>query len=168
MIWLSIGLLAAGLLLVLRGRALRQRSGLPWRRVVYQDTQRRELSRPLFSQRHHLTGQPDYVLQAGVALIPVEVKPTRHDPTPRHGDMLQVAAYCLLIEEWSGTSPPYGLLRYADTTFEIPWNDELYAELLETLEAMRDDLATDDVPRSHAQASRCGACGFADRCTDRL
>ena len=168
MIWLALAVLAVGVLLLLRGRSVRTATGLPWRRVVYQDTQRRELSRPLFSRQHRLTGQPDYVLAQGAALIPVEVKPTRRDQSPRQGDILQVAAYCLLIEEWSGTPPPYGLLRYAETTFEIPWNDGLYNELLDTLDIMRADFDSADVPRSHADARRCTACGFADRCADRL
>jgi CRISPR-associated exonuclease Cas4 len=167
-IWVAVGLLVFGVALLLRGRSVRQTTGLPWRQVVYQDTQRRELSRPLFSQQYRLTGQPDYVLTQGAALIPVEVKPTRRDREPRQGDILQLAAYCLLIEEWSGTPPPYGVLRYAETTFEIPWNDALYTELLDVLDAMRADLDTDDVPRSHDDQWRCAACGFADRCTDRL
>jgi CRISPR-associated exonuclease Cas4 len=161
-------LLILGLALVWRGGLLRRRTGLPWRRVVYQDTRRRELSRPLFSAEHRLTGQPDYVLEVGQALIPVEVKPTRRASQPRHGDVLQVAAYCLLVEEWSGTPPPYGLLRYAETTFEIRWDDDLCAELLETIELMRADLAEPEVDRSHNQAGRCQACGFADRCEQSL
>ena len=70
---------------------------------------------------------------------------------------------------WStGTPPPYGLLRYAETTFEIDWDDRLFGQLLDTLDAMREDLDSDDVRRSHAEPRRCRACGFVDRCTDAL
>ncbi len=165
MIWV-VGLLAVGLLLVWHSLRLRQATGLPWRRVVYQDTQRRQLTRPLYSARYRLTGQPDYLL--GADSIPVEVKPTRHDQAPRQGDIMQVAAYCLLVEETTGRPPPYGLLRYASATFEIRWDDDLYAQLLDTLEALRHDRRCADVPRSHNDARRCRACGFADRCRDAL
>lgn len=168
MIVVAVAVVLVGVWLLWRGQTVRTQTGVPWRRIVYQDTRRRSLTRPLFSAEHRLTGQPDYVLERGRALIPVEVKPTRRAPSPRHGDVLQVAAYCLLIEETTGTAPPFGLLRYAETTFEIPWNDALYNELLETLELMREDLVAADVARSHEQPRRCAACGFADRCTDAL
>ncbi|HEY1015419.1 MAG TPA: Dna2/Cas4 domain-containing protein, partial [Herpetosiphonaceae bacterium] len=151
-----------------RGRRLRAAAGLPWRQVVYQDTERRTLAKPLFSQRHGLAGQPDYILRDGAGWMPVEVKPTRRDQTPRTGDLLQLAAYCLLLEEATGRPPARGLLRYQSATFEMIWDNAWRQELLDTLAAMRDDLAADDVPRTHDEPRRCRACGFADRCEDSL
>ncbi|MBM7845552.1 CRISPR-associated protein Cas4 [Herpetosiphon giganteus] len=168
MIWLAIILGLLGLWLWRRSNALRASTGLPWRAVVYHDTTRRELSKPLFSARYQLTGKPDYVLADGKALIPVEVKPQRQATSPRQGDILQLAAYCLLLEEATGVAPRYGLLRYAQHTFQVDWTDQLYQALIETLETMRADLTLTEVDRSHEEPWRCNACGFGDRCTDAL
>lgn len=162
------GLILIGVLLIVQARSLRQSTGLPWRKVVFQDTSRREVAKPLFSEQYRLTGKPDYIIEQAGALIPVEVKPNRRDSEPRQSDVLQVAAYCLLVEETTGTAPPFGLLRYADTTFEIRWDDELYDELCAVLDAMREDRHAADVPRSHDERWRCRGCGFFDRCSDAL
>jgi len=97
MIWLALGLGLLALWLWRRSNQLRASTGLPWRTVVYHDTARRELTKALFSARYQLTGKPDYVLADGKALIPVEVKPQRQATSPRQGDILQLAAYCLLL-----------------------------------------------------------------------
>ena len=165
---IALVLLLIGVAIWWYSQRLRQSTGLPWREVVYQDTNQRSLTRPLFSARYRLTGQPDYILAYGDTFIPVEVKPTRTDASPRYGDILQLAAYCLLVEEWRDSAPPHGLLRYATKTFQITWDEALYNELVATLDQMRDDLQYDDVPRSHDQAWRCRACGFGDRCDQAL
>ena len=166
--WLIILLVLAGLVLVQRGLVARRATGIPWRPIRYDDTSQRELAKPLFSDYYRLTGKPDYVLHHGKALIPVEVKPTRYDHQPRSSDVLQLAAYCLLLEEHTQIAPPYGILRYAQQSFQIDWDDDLYEQLLVTLTAMRADRTAADVPRSHDDPRRCHACGFADRCADAL
>lgn len=165
----------AGLLiilaLVLFGLAfwLRGRTGLPWARVVQSDTSAdRTLERPLFSRRYGLTGKPDYLITHGKALIPVEVKPGRRAATPYHSDLMQLAAYCLLVEEQFGQAPPYGLLRYADATFRLDYTATVRTELLSILADMHDLLDADDVERDHEEAQRCNACGFRTMCEDSL
>ena len=59
----------------------------------------RETSRLLRSERYGLTGRPDYILERGGEIIPVEVKSGRKPPGPLFSHVLQVAAYCLLLEE---------------------------------------------------------------------
>ena len=70
----------------------------------------RELARPLYARRYGLTGKPDYLIERGGAQIPVEVKPGRRAQQPYDSDLMQLAAYCALVEETSGRAPPYGLL----------------------------------------------------------
>jgi len=79
-----------------------------------------------------------------------------------------LAAYCLLVAETSGRCPPYGILRYADRTFEIPYTRELEEELLAVLEEMRVDLAAGDGPRNHDAPRRCAACGYREWCEEAL
>ena len=162
MVGLSLALFTASAL-------ARRRSGLPWARVLATDVGvGHALERPLYAKRYGLTGKPDYLLKQGRATIPVEVKPGRHAPRPYPSDLMQLAAYCLLVEESTGTAPPYGLLRYADATFRMPYTAAVRAKLLTTLAAMRDLLEAPDAERSHTQAGRCAGCGFRAVCTEAL
>jgi CRISPR-associated exonuclease Cas4 len=101
-------------------------------------------------------------------LIPIEVKPSRTAAKPYAGDLLQLAAYCLLVEDTTGQAPPYGLLRYAHRTFRVPYTADLRAQLLKVIADMRNAQAAPHVARSHGEAQRCRACGFFDKCDDRL
>lgn len=152
------------------GRLWRAQSGLPVRaRVVYSDTGAWEqVAEPLFSRRYLLSGKPDYIVELERDRIPVEVKPNRVASEPRLSDALQLAAYGLLIEEDAGSRPPYGLLKYRNAVFRVEFTEELRAELLSVLNAMREDLAAESVARSHADPRRCRACGYREACGEAL
>lgn len=166
---LALALIAAALVLLAAGALARRRSGLPWGRVLADDVRGgRELQRPLFARRYGLTGKPDYLIERGGVSIPVEVKPGRRSPRPYDADLMQLAAYCLLVEESTGTPPPYGLLRYADATFRLSYTDAVRDELIDTLAAMRELLDEDDAARSHDEPGRCAGCGFRATCEDSL
>ena len=126
------------------------------------------LDRPLFSRRHRLTGRPDYIVADGRDLIPVEVKSGPSPAQPYASHLLQLAAYCLLVAETSGRRPPYGILHYADRTFEIPYTPELEEEVLAMLEAMREDLSKGNASRNHDNPRRCVACGYRLYCDQTL
>ncbi|RME38279.1 MAG: CRISPR-associated protein Cas4 [Thermoflexia bacterium] len=162
-------LVLVGLALLWLARRLRARTGLPPGRIVATDVGPwRRLDRPLLSRRHHLVGRPDYIVADGMDLIPVEVKSARAPARPYDSHVLQLAAYCLLVAETSGHRPPYGLLRYADRTFQIPYTRELEDELLALLEEMREALERGDAPRHHRNARRCQACGYREVCDQAL
>lgn len=152
------------------GRHLLLRAGLPVRaRVVYSDTGAWEkVEKPLFSRRHMLTGKPDYIVEAEGARIPIEVKPTRAAGEPLVSDMLQLAAYGLLVEEKFGVPPPFGLLKYRESVFRVELSRELRANLLQALDEMRANLNADDVARSHDDVRRCRACGYRAECGQNL
>ena len=112
-------LLAAAALLLVAALRLRRSTGMPWTRVRAADTGSwRRLDAPLRSQRYALVGRPDYVLDTRDGSVPVEVKPGRRAAAPYDSDVLQLAAYCLLLEDSEGRAPRYGLLRYAEHTFQ--------------------------------------------------
>ena len=163
---LALLLLAAALLVW--GLRLRQSSGLPWAPVIAQDTRGRELQKPLFARHIGLTGKPDYLLDIRGHVVPVEVKPGRRASRPYESDLMQLAAYCLLVEETSGTMPPYGLLRYAERTFRLDYTPRVREELLAVLYDMRIDLRERDCARSHDDPRRCGGCGFFEQCDQAL
>ncbi len=171
-IWF-FGLLILGLLLLWLARRGHARSGLPQGRVIYTDTGGwNRLERPLFSQEFLLTGKPDYLVADGADVIPVEVKSSRAPVLQRHSGqaqprlshILQLAAYCLLVEECYRRRPPYGIIKYADRAFEVDYTPELEDELLATLDDMRDDLNHGDAPRNHDEPARCQFCGYNQHC----
>jgi CRISPR-associated exonuclease Cas4 len=162
-------LLTLGLILLWLSRRGRARIGLPKGRVIAADMGSwKRLDRPFFCHRHQLTGRPDYVAADGSDLIPIEVKSARAPTQPHDSHILQLAAYCLLVGESAGRRPPYGILRYADRTFEIDYTRELENELLALLEEMREDLWAGDAPRSHDDPRRCAACGYREACSESL
>lgn len=166
---IAVALIVLALAALLLGLRLRARTGLPWARVLASDVGLgRQLDRPLYARRHRLTGKPDYIIERRGAQIPVELKPGRSAPRPYESDLMQLAAYCLLIEETSGAAPPYGLLRYADATFRLDYTDAVRDELLAILDEMRDLLEAEDAARSHDEARRCAGCGFAATCDESL
>ncbi|NTV99848.1 MAG: CRISPR-associated protein Cas4 [Oscillochloris sp.] len=161
-----IVLAVAILILALRTRA---RTGLPWAPILADDAQAgRSLDRPLVARRYGLSGKPDYIIERGGQQIPVEVKPGRHAPQPYESDLMQLAAYCLLIEETSKHAPPYGILRYAKASFRLRYTPDVRADLLELLDEMRELLDAEDAERSHDDSARCIGCGFAEQCEDSL
>lgn len=162
--------LVAGLayLLWTRSRAARRETGLPEGEVVYADTEGWEECRPLYAPRWRLAGKPDYLVRVGGHAIPVEVKPGRRAERPYEGDVLQLAAYCLLVEECEGRPPPHGLLRYRDRTFRIPYDAALRGRLTSVMDEMRRGLRSDALPRSHEDPVRCRYCGHRAICDARL
>lgn len=159
---LPAALLAAGLALLLLAGWFRRRSRLPAGRILASDAGPQP-GPLLVSPRHRLHGRPDYLLRRGRQVIPVELKPTQDAPYP--SALLQLAAYCLLVEERYGR-PSHGLLVLRDRVETVPYDDVRRAELLATLAAMR---AAPAVPhRSHGQPARCRACAFAPLCAEAL
>jgi CRISPR-associated exonuclease Cas4 len=168
---LLVALLLAGLglWLLVRSAAARRHTGLPLGRVTYVDTGAWDrCERPLFSNRHRLTGRPDYLVRGREGVVPVEIKSGTAPEQPYPAHVLQLAAYCLLVEEQEGQAPPYGILKYSDHAFEVDYTPGLRAELLRTLDGIRRDLGARDVDRDHDDPRRCQGCGFRERCDQRL
>jgi CRISPR-associated exonuclease Cas4 len=170
--WLLLFVVVLGGLgtwLLLRAGSARREAGLPAGRVTYVDTGAwNRCDRPLFSHRMRLTGRPDYLVRNKQYVIPVEVKSGGAPRQPYAAHVLQLAAYCLLVEEQEGRAPPYGILKYDDRAFEVDYTAALRAELLDTLAALRHHLGARDVKRNHEQAGRCRGCGYREQCAERL
>jgi CRISPR-associated exonuclease Cas4 len=170
LIWLALFLLVMGGIAIAWSRRARQATGLPTGRVVYADTSRwQRAERPLFSRQHQLTGKPDYLVREGRTIVPVEVKSSRAPAGgPRESHILQLAAYCLLVEETEGVRPAYGIVKYADEAFRVDNTPALRRALMEKLAAMRRDLTRDGAQRSHSDPARCRRCGVRAACDERL
>lgn len=167
---LSLGalfLVLAALLLIWSSR-MRRTSGLPSGRLMLSDTDPEQRGQPLYSARYGLAGTPDYLVDTRQGPVPVEVKPGRTDAEPHESHLLQVLAYCLLVEESHSKRPPYGLLRYSDESFKVDYNRQTRAYLLEVLKQMREAETARQAHRDHQAPSRCRACGYRSVCEESL
>lgn len=164
-------LFGVAMLVLLYSGRLKRESGLPSGRVVQSDTYGGlpgVPGKPLYSDRYRLTGTPDYIVETNRGRVPVEVKPGRTEAEPHESHLLQVLAYCLLIEESEGKRPPYGLLKYSADTFRVDYNSDTRAYLLSVLEEMRHAAEEPEVHRSHEIAGRCRACAYREVCGEAL
>ena len=170
MLRLAIILLVCALLLIWLGRRIRRRAGLPDGRVVYVDTSGWDrMRRPLFSERLRLSGKPDYLVRKGHCYVPVEVKSGSLPPGGSyHSHRLQLAAYCLLVDEHFGARPTHGLIKYDDGVYTLEYSQDLEQELFDTLSCMRADMVASEVARSHRAVARCRGCGIRADCTQCL
>jgi CRISPR-associated exonuclease Cas4 len=163
----GVALILLALIALISALRLRAATGLPWAPVVYHDADAWTPERPLVARRIGLVGKPDYLIQMRGRLIPVEVKPGRNAAHPYESDLMQLAAYCVLIEETTGVAPPYGLLRYAERTFRLSYTARVREEVLTLLDEMRNAL-DNDCDRSHDDPARCWGCGFLSQCDQAI
>jgi CRISPR-associated exonuclease Cas4 len=156
-------LVALAIVLGVGSLMLLRRSGLHGR-VVASDSVVSRPSRVLRSARHGIAGKPDYLVEEQGRIAPVELKPTRESNSPWLRDVVQLAAYCLLLEETEPRFAGYGYLRYANRTFRIDFTDRVRGELLRTIANMRADLTAADVPPNHHDPRRCARCMLVRVC----
>lgn len=95
----------------------------------------------LYSAKYDLQGKPDYIFKKrlGGAIVPVELKSgaIKDAPLPHPGDLLQLAAYFLLLEDIYGKRPSYGWLKYSDYMFYVRNTRKLRKEVKQTMADMR-------------------------------
>jgi len=111
-------------------------------RQIYADGQGGKL---LKSEKHNLRGKPDYIYKSIITgrLIPMELKSSEVDDMPNYGDLMQLAAYFLIIEDAMGSPrPKKGYLRYKNAMFKVKNTARLRRNLLSVVEDMREMLAT--------------------------
>jgi len=169
-IFVPLILILLGIVILLLSRRKRAASGVPGGQVVYEDTGLEEFEppRPLFSRRYMLAGKPDYLVKQGKLLIPVEVKSGRAPQYPYDNHVVQVIAYCLLIEDIYRVTPTHGIIRYPERSFEIPFNDYERQRLIKVIAEMRERLGIETVSRSHHFPTRCAGCGYRHDCDEAL
>ena len=120
------------------------------------------------SKKHGLSGRPDAVVMDGEHHIPVELKTGRVPRGPLFSHILQVVAYCVLLEEEYGKAPPYGIIRYGETAYEIEYNADQRTLLLQKLEEMRAAIAKGEAHRNHNRPGKCIHCSRRAVCPERL
>jgi CRISPR-associated exonuclease Cas4 len=162
-------ILAVGVAMLWWGRHTWQSTGLPTGDVVYSDTgAEHAVFEPLVSHRYGLVGKPDYLVEItgrGRSMrVPLEVKSRKRPAVPAEGHILQLGAYCLIVEDVYGQRPTHGYLRYADATVQIPFTDALRTQVLTAAAEIRHARTAADVRRSHDEPGRCKNCGYRAGC----
>lgn len=91
--------------------------------VVYADDGVAEV---LVSEIHGLAGKPDYVRKEGDELIPVKRKSRLLSASGAYeSEILQLAAYCLLVEERFGRQVKRGQLLFPNGSLDVAFDEEL-------------------------------------------
>ena len=127
-----------------------------------------ENSRLLRSEKYGLTGRPDYILEVGDELVPVELKTGRKPRGPLFSHVIQVSAYCMLVEDAMNRKVSHGILRYGDVEHEIDLDDDMRDLVIGKLAEMREESRTGDVHRNHQREGKCRSCSRRDKCPERL
>lgn len=135
--------------------------------VVYIDSNM-EKPKLFVSKKLGLSGRPDAVVLDGEHHIPVEIKTGRVPRGPLFSHILQIAAYCVLLEEEYGKAPPYGVIRYGDVSYEIEYNEDQKRLLLQKLADMRAAIRKGEAHRNHNRPGKCVHCSRRAVCPERL
>ena len=137
-------------------------------RVIESDGSIARPARVLRAPRYGLSGKPDFLVSERGRVVPVELKPTRVSRKPWLRDIVQLAAYCLLVEETHQNAAGYGYLRYANRTFRIEFTDAMRTNLLTALRDLRGGFVAEQMDRSHDDRRRCVRCPLRARCGQSL
>jgi len=165
----AAALLLAALALFIQQRFHRQRAALPRGALLTSDNAEQPCP-VLVSTRYGLKGKPDAVIRTPDGrFVPVERKHSRAPLRPHDSDIIQAAAYCLLIEEHYGQTPPFMRIDYNGTWFDLPFTQKQRAWVVRVsarLRAARTSSAFCN--RSHTMPSKCRHCAQRPNCDQAL
>jgi len=95
----------------------------------------------LYSPKYNIQGKPDYVFKKWSGqLIPMELKSgsiSDNEMMPHAGDLMQLAAYFLIIEDVYGVRPKQGRLVYKNKMFIIRNTKHIRRQVEATIDDMR-------------------------------
>lgn len=126
--------------------------------MIYSDEKGTKM---LYAENILLQGKPDMIFETWLLkqLIPLEIKSGKlKEEMPHLGDIYQLGAYFLIIEETYGKRPPYGKLVYANKTFQIRNTKKLRKSVLKAMEEMREMLEDKYEPKPSPDFMKCKHC----------
>ena len=117
------------------------------------------------SRVHGLVGRPDELRRSPDGrVVPVEVKSSRGPPPgrpPYFSHVLQLYAYCQIVEVRYGAAPPYGLLIYNDgTPRKVAWDGRAREDLADWLSRFREPYGGEALPT----VAKCRSCSYLPVC----
>jgi CRISPR-associated exonuclease Cas4 len=142
----------------------RRELGLPEGELVYEDADGQ--GEPLSSNEFPLVGKPDYIVQLPDGRpVPVELKLTVQNATaPYSNHQMQIAAYCLILEDYFTPAPTHGILRYADREFTVEYTPAMRRKVIRLLGQMALCSEQEPPPLARQRAAKCRVCTFQPVC----
>lgn len=169
MLYFAAVLLLLSLVIFWQASQKRKALGLPAGRIIYVDEGSwNPLEQPLYDPELGLVGKPDYLVDDGETIIPVEVKSSRIVNQPYDSHIFQLAAYCVLVQHQHGKRPRYGILKYPNRVYAVDFTPQLEQSLLDLIEEMHSKEKGKTISRSHESPERCNRCGYRGTCEQRL
>ncbi len=136
---------------------------LPEGQIIYQDAD--GTGEPLLATSLPLSGKPDYVILSPEGVpIPVELKLSVEAEEPQRHHVMQLAAYFVILEDRYEQPPAYGVLRYANKDFTIPYTDALKRKVARRLAEMERCDEQHPPALTHQLPSKCHTCPFQPIC----
>ena len=145
---------------------MKNKHNIPSGNITYQDLNKP--AKPFFSNKYKITGKPDFIIKNNNCYIPVEVK-SGFCTEPQKNHIVQLAAYCQLLEENYERFCPYGIIVYSDRSrYKIPFDPKIRFELETALKNMRKIMKTGKILRNHNDFSKCNNCSMRSYCDFKI
>ena len=122
----------------------------------------------LLSKDRNISGRPDFVVESDGTIMPVEFKSGRVPSGPLFSHVIQVSAYCRLVEDNYGKRPDYGLIYYGTKRFAVDYDDEMEKLLMRKVAEMRKAARAGEAHRNHNRPGKCVSCSRRSVCDERL
>jgi CRISPR-associated exonuclease Cas4 len=126
-------LICFGVLLLMHFWKEKQGFGVLRGNRIYQDTQEKP-GVVLYAKSIPLCGKPDYLVQEKNNIFPVEVKTGKTPQYPYLNHIMQLMAYCYLVEEHYGIKVLGGYVRYPSQEFKIAYTEEARQSVIEVVQ----------------------------------
>jgi CRISPR-associated exonuclease Cas4 len=138
--------------------------GLPSGDLVYEDADGQ--GEILYSDQVPLVGKPDYIIKLpNGQLVPIELKlSVQNVATPHSNHVIQLAAYCLILEDYSEVPPTHGILRYADCDFTVEYTPTLRKKVIRLLSEMEGCDEKQRPQLARQRVTKCRVCTFQPIC----
>jgi CRISPR-associated exonuclease Cas4 len=134
--------------------------------IKYVDT-RGGRSELLVSKKYRLRGRPDYILAVENSFVPVDIKTGRVPKGPLFSHILQVAAYCMIVEDTKGACH-HGIIKYGNTEHEVDLDDGLKTLVLAKADEIRKAMKDGGAHRNHNRPGKCVSCSRRAACPEKL
>ncbi|MCS5525716.1 MAG: Dna2/Cas4 domain-containing protein [Candidatus Poseidoniaceae archaeon] len=116
-----------------------------------------------------LRGRPDQIVIIDGEFIPLEQKTGKIPRDPHLSHTMQLLAYLQLVEKNTGSAPPYGVLKYGESSiFQIDWDEEARGKLIDRLTEIQRLMVEGGAKRDHDRPGKCRNCSRKHACSESL
>lgn len=122
----------------------------------------------LYSSDGLFSGKPDFIVEEDGNIIPCEFKSGRKPAGPLFSHIMQLSAYCRLVEDNYGTRPDFGYIYYGSEKHAIDFDDDLERLLVSKAGEMKACIEAGAAHRNHRRAGKCAGCSRREACPERL